>query len=397
MLRIFSLFIVFSSFFLFSSCSFFSTDSEMTDEEEYYDDDEESNFEIVSDTEAESGELAEESAEEASSEQLAEDEDVYYIDEEDEDFIEEGAFVEQESAPADTSDDADFVETEDSSFPSFNEEDATSTTSTPAVISVPSVNIPYQKIKQTPYNTNGFLVNAVYIARPGETLSSISSKIFGSENVQHLQVINPHLKAREVKVGDKIYYSSPNRPQDSNRLLFYFEDVGANPSYFNVPAGSNIRKVATELLGHAQSWKEIYATNPDLQTKWGVESEITVRYWSEDSAGTGSPAQPEPEPEPEEPTLDPTSSEQPPATPSEQDPPFPPGEEPSPPEEETGEKTPETPPATTQQKNPFVQKNMILGVILVVIALISIGFLLKKRKNKKNFDYTASNFEIDEE
>ena len=53
------------------------------------------------------------------------------------------------------------------------------------------------------------------------------------------------------------------------------------PEYHQVQAGQNIRKVASQLLGHANSWKEIWATNSDLDSKGIVDSSITVRYWPE--------------------------------------------------------------------------------------------------------------------
>ena len=63
--------------------------------------------------------------------------------------------------------------------------------------------IPLRKIISVPYKKSGYLVNAVYIARPGDTLESISQKIYGSNQVTVLYAINSHLQSRSVKVGDK--------------------------------------------------------------------------------------------------------------------------------------------------------------------------------------------------
>ena len=140
--------------------------------------------------------------------------------------------------------------------------------------------ISYRKIKNQPYRKAGFLVNTVYIARSGDDIQSVSNKIFGSDQTNQLYVINPRLKAREVKVGDKIYYQSPRRSEDSSQLLFYFEDQGIEPVYHQVQRGENIRTVASRLLGHANSWKEIWATNPELVSKLKVNQARTIKYWS---------------------------------------------------------------------------------------------------------------------
>ena len=78
--------------------------------------------------------------------------------------------------------------------------------------------IPLKKIPQTSWMHNKKWINTVFIARQEDTLSSISHLIFGNDLSEELKSINPFLKRREVKVGDKIYYSSPNRP--TNKEFF---------------------------------------------------------------------------------------------------------------------------------------------------------------------------------
>ena len=84
------------------------------------------------------------------------------------------------------------------------EVDQTSETPKPRII-------PLNKIISVPYRKAGYLVNAIYIARPGDTLEGISQKIYGFDQSDDLRKINPHLRSRLVKVGDKIYYNSPFR------------------------------------------------------------------------------------------------------------------------------------------------------------------------------------------
>ena len=154
---------------------------------------------------------------------------------------------------------------------------------------------PLNKILKYPYNKAGFLVNAIYIARSNENLQSISQKIYQQDKTSELTAINSHLKNRSVTVGDKIYYNSPNRPNDNKRILLYYEDNDISSSYYTLSKGENIREAAYKLLGHANSWKEIWATNPELQSKSEVQDNITITYWE---AGASAPALAPSEPEP---------------------------------------------------------------------------------------------------
>ena len=137
--------------------------------------------------------------------------------------------------------------------------------------------IPVKKIKSYPYNRAGMLVNAVYIARSGEDLFFISQKIFGADRTADLLAINPNLQ-RGVDVGDKVYYNSPSRPNDSQNLLFYYEDIGAAPLQYNVARNDNIRDLAEQFFGERESWKELWATNP-VESKWALNEGTVLRYW----------------------------------------------------------------------------------------------------------------------
>ena len=426
--------------FLFSSCTIFGfgKDSVSAETEEgYYETPE------GEDIAAEASE--EESSDVAESEIEGEEEtgdDILYIDEEDADYmasqgeefeVEEEPEIEEmaESEDSEEGSDEELAETSegsDSGGNFFNSEPTVSPsteTSASAEVSpqTPKTSkktwIPLKKIKATPYQAGGFLVNAVYIARPGEDIQSISNKIFGSDQTSQLNSINSYLTKRNVKTGDKIYYSSPSRPSDSDQLLFYFEDKGFSPLSHEVSAGQNIRTVATQLLGDAHSWKEIWATNPDLQSKWIVKNPITIKYWGQQE----SPAPAEPvaqSPEPEAPEESPQEGEQQMAENENQGAmaPEPPpammeGEEdmeseetPPPPMvgetggdgggESGGEET--SSPILGKSKNwiPFFTSiNTILAVFLALIGLICVYVVIKKRTKKQDFDYTAGHFEVD--
>lgn len=157
--------------------------------------------------------------------------------------------------------------------------------------SSPKVNIPLKKAITTPYRKNGVLVNAIYIARPNDTIASISQKIYGQDKSSELLKVNSHLK-KGVHTGSKVYYNSPRRPKDESQLLVFYEDLGISPSIYTSQEGDNIRQVSKKLLGHEKSWKEIWATNPDVESKGELPGGVALRYWGPDVAvGNVAPIQ----------------------------------------------------------------------------------------------------------
>jgi hypothetical protein len=171
-------------------------------------------------------------------------------------------------------------------------------------------NIPVKKIADAPFKKNGMLLNTVYLARSGDDLGSISQKIYGSDNKAALIQANPNL-SHHVKVGDKVYYNSPKRPQDAEKMLTYYEDNGMAPASYTAKAGDNIRTVSKQLLGNSNSWKEVWATNMGVESKDALPEGTELKYWSEDAvaaapapapevaAAPDAPQMPEPAPAPE--------------------------------------------------------------------------------------------------
>lgn len=153
-----------------------------------------------------------------------------------------------------------------------------------AVGSVTKQLVPVQKMASAPFTRSGILLNTLYIVREGDTLNSIKDKIYGQGSSANLQQLNPTLKANNLKVGEKVYYNSPNRPNDSSRMMFYYDDVGAQAQYYEIAAGQSIRKVSQDLLGHPRSWMEIWATNPDVESKWNVSRSHNLRYFPDGAA-----------------------------------------------------------------------------------------------------------------
>lgn len=151
----------------------------------------------------------------------------------------------------------------------------------------------------TPYQAkSGGWVNTVYIARPKEKLADISQKIFGSDKTADLKAIadNSYLKSRAPKAGDKIYYVSPNRPDDSTKMLLYYEDMGLVPKTYVAKPGENLRKVSKSLLGYDNAWKEIWSSN-SIESKTSLKDGEILRYWTNDSNEVMAAAPPSPPPQ----------------------------------------------------------------------------------------------------
>jgi hypothetical protein len=143
--------------------------------------------------------------------------------------------------------------------------------------------IPVKKIRDTAFAAaDGTNLNRVYLGRPGDTVKSISQKIYGQNRSKDLLAWNSHLRSG-VKTGDKVYYSSPNSPGDFSMKTFY-EDAGVEPAVYVSSEGDNIRKVSKELLGSSESWKEVWATNMNVESKGDIPAGVELRYWPE---GTG--------------------------------------------------------------------------------------------------------------
>ncbi len=141
---------------------------------------------------------------------------------------------------------------------------------------------PVKKMKDSPYFRGAHLANTLYVARDGDNIRSISQKIYGEDKSDDLLSINTTL-SRGLKVGDKVYYNSPRRPNDESRMLTFYEDVGMAPEFYVTSSGENIRSASSKLLGHSGSWKEVWATNPDIQSKWDIAEGTTLKYWADAS------------------------------------------------------------------------------------------------------------------
>jgi hypothetical protein len=140
-----------------------------------------------------------------------------------------------------------------------------------------------QKMATAPWKVGSKWVNAIYFARPGDSLDSISQKIYGDDRTKELKKINPTYNNRDVKPGDKVYYASVVRPDDSGQVLTYYEEKNIPAKTYVSKPGDNIRKVSKELLGYPEAWKEVWAYN-SVESKQDIGEGVQLRYWDSDSS-----------------------------------------------------------------------------------------------------------------
>jgi len=141
---------------------------------------------------------------------------------------------------------------------------------------------PLQKVKETAFDKNGTNLNRVYLARPGDKLAGISQKLYGKNRSKDLKSWNPIIASRSPKTGDKIYYQSPSNPDDT-KMLTYYEEAGIQPSVYTTKDGDNLRKVSKQLLGSNESWKEVWSTNLNVESKGDVPAGVELKYWPQDA------------------------------------------------------------------------------------------------------------------
>ena len=147
--------------------------------------------------------------------------------------------------------------------------------------------VPVKKMKSSAYKRAGANINRLYVVRAGDNMKSIAMKIYGQDLSEQLYSYNSHFVGKSLKVGDKIYYRSPNNAEDPG-MMTYYEENGIAPQHYEVPSGGeNLKSLGKKLLGHQRSWMEIYATNENVQSKGNLPGGLRIRYWSD---GVSAPA-----------------------------------------------------------------------------------------------------------
>lgn len=156
------------------------------------------------------------------------------------------------------------------------------------------------------FDRNGTLLNRFYMARQGDSWSSVSELLYGSAGrAKELSKWN----RGSLNPGKVVFYNSPGAPSDRQMMSFY-QERGIAPQAYSVKKGDWLSTIAKDLYGNIHSWREIAVVNgiaePD---KIELGQQLTV-YPSDlrGYAGGGyaqAPSQPatpparESEPEPE--------------------------------------------------------------------------------------------------
>lgn len=156
--------------------------------------------------------------------------------------------------------------------------DSSSVAAAAPIDETPAPVAPLRKVEAMPMTRSGVLLNAVYLARPGDTYKKISTMIYGNESkAKEIRKVNPSLAATP-KPGNKVYYNSPARPTDDQKMLTFYEDAGMVPEVYVAKEGDNIRTVAKDLLGYDRAWQEVWATN-SVDSKGAIPAGTELRYW----------------------------------------------------------------------------------------------------------------------
>lgn len=273
-----------------------------------------------------------------------------------------------------------------------------------------------KKISGEVIKRDGMLLNAVYIARPGDTWKSVSQKVYGSNKQKQLKKANPYISSRQLKVGDKVYYNSAVRPTDDTKMLTYYEDAGLEPQVYVAKSGDDLKDVSKSLLGDKNSWKEVWAINLSLESKGPLDEGTQLRYWGLDAVAPAIPAQAAAAPT--EQVAPPAATEMTPPPPADMPPPPPPTDDlsaqaPPPPDQASSDLPPPPPaeasidappPPPSEPPPPPVQveaknaagaqdpnQTMALGVGgILILAALALFVMIRKKKARRQIDFNTS-------
>lgn len=173
------------------------------------------------------------------------------------------------------------------------------------------------KIPTAGFERGGTTLNRFYVARQGDSWSSVSELVYGSGGrSKELAKWN----GGGLTPGKVVYYNSPGQPTDSSMQSFY-QERGIAPQPYVVKKGDWLSTIAKELYGNYGSWRELAVVN-GIQQPDKIEPGQQLSVYPSDLrgySGGGSyaqapPAQAQAAAE-EEPPPPPPQAEAPPAIP----------------------------------------------------------------------------------
>ncbi len=269
----------------------------------------------------------------------------------------------------------------------------------------------YKKAETIPFKRNGQLLNAIYVARPGDSFKSVAQQIFGdSKKQKDLKSANPALS--KLRAGDKVYYNSTVRPEDDQRILSYYEDMGMAPEVYITKEGDNVKALGKEILGFDGAWKELYALNT-FESKGDLDAGTEIRYWksvpapaaqlttpdsttvaANDMATPPLPPEALPPPPPDLPPPPPVEAEAPPPPQpvAEMPPPPPPPDlpPPPPPEPAAPPPPPKKPVAAIGETADGMDNDMMMTLGAAGIILVGLAAIVVVRKRRQQREMAAA-------
>ena len=250
-----------------------------------------------------------------------------------------------------------------------------------------------KKIRDAAFTaSSGRLLNAVYLARPGDTYKSISEKIYGAGNDRSKDLKADNSFVKKPKPGDKIYYNSPNRPEDATAMRIYYEEKGIAPQSYISQNGDDLKAVSENLLGYKEAWKEIWSTNIALESKGALTEGTELKYWKEDVAPVPVPVAEAPPPPPPMDIPPPPPLEQPPVATGQVEPPPPPPPLEPPPPPPMAEAPP--PPIEKPKKKAAADGEedmtmaMVGGALFVLAGVLGLAIVRKNRAKRMRLSQT---------
>jgi nucleoid-associated protein YgaU len=122
---------------------------------------------------------------------------------------------------------------------------------------------PMPKVASAPFDSGGVWMNAYQFVRSkDDQWQTLSTRAYGSPGqAETLKAWNPGVK---LKPGNIVYYNSPQRPTDQERMRHIADDLGLPLENVSVNAGDTLSKMAEKFYQEPQLWKEIAALNPSI-------------------------------------------------------------------------------------------------------------------------------------
>ncbi len=118
-------------------------------------------------------------------------------------------------------------------------------------------------VHSMPIKSGSHWLNAYYfVTSDSETWQSLATRFYDS--AQHAEFLKNWNQGQALKAGSIVYYNSPFRPQDREKMLSFSEDFGQPMDQYSVRAGDSLSKIAGVIWGNIHAWPAIAAANPQI-------------------------------------------------------------------------------------------------------------------------------------